>query len=196
MTNVLCRCGAVQVEISAEPMVRFSAIATTARRCTRAAYAPEYRLSGRRRKGGPWRPDDVETEAKSTLRFPRMRYAPVHQCRRPGRCTASMDTCSAASSSPRFTCNADSRSGRSSMTCRITNAEDLSAQLRRSGWVVELRLHRRHLSCPRKRASATLEGINPRFLGNDDTAGCDRSESASGSRACCPIRARPGSGLG
>jgi len=91
------------------------------RPCTGAPYAPEIRLSGRRREGRPRRSDDMEAEAQSPLHLPRMRHAPLHRCQSGGACAASTDTCfRRANFRPAFHVPAPvSRSDRSSTTSPI-----------------------------------------------------------------------------
>src|ERR1700727_2338842 len=81
MTKVQCRCGVVEIEISAEPIVQFYCHSDDCQAVHGGALCPGIRLFRGRREGRPRRPDDMETEAKSTLHLSRMRHKAVHRCR-------------------------------------------------------------------------------------------------------------------
>ena len=82
MTKVHCRCGAIEIEISAEPIVQFFCHCDDCQAVHGGAYVAGIRLSRRRREGRARRSVDLEIEAQSPLHLPRMRHAPVY--RRPG----------------------------------------------------------------------------------------------------------------
>ena len=120
MTKVQCRCGAVEIEISAEPIVQFYCHCDDCQAVHGGAYAPE----------SVYPADAVNVVRGDPLTW-KLKRNPRVTCRECGTrlfidvlgaydCGASMDTCSRrANSSPPFICNASSRSGPSSTTFRI-----------------------------------------------------------------------------
>ena len=174
MTKIQCRCGAVEVEITAEPIVQFYCHCDDCQAVHGGAYAPESVY-----------PADAVKVVRGDPTTWRLKRNPRFTCRecgtrlfimsRRGACAASMDTCSRrANSSLRFMCNASSRSDRSSMTSRITMAcrPVSAARMKRLGGRLGRRVNR-HLSCPRTRASSkgVEKVMDSRFRGNDNTAG-------------------------
>src|SRR5580704_6733496 len=155
MTKIQCRCGAVEVEITAEPIVQMYCHCDDCQAVHGGAYAPESVY-----------PADAVKVVRGDQTTWRLKRNPRFTCRECGtrlfidvearRLRGVNGTCSRrANSSPRFMCNAGSRSGRSSMTSRIIRAcrRVSAARMKRLGGRLGSRVNR-HLSCPRTRASS------------------------------------------
>jgi hypothetical protein len=84
MTKVKCRCGAVELEISAEPIVQFYCHCDDCQAVHGGAYAPESVYPADAVK--VVRGDPTTWKLKRNPRFtcPEMRHAPVHRCRGAG----------------------------------------------------------------------------------------------------------------
>ena len=121
MTKVHCRCGAVEIEISAEPIVQFYCHCDDCQAVHGGAYVPESVY-----------PADAVKVVRGDPSTWKLKRSPRFTCREcgtrlfidvlgRGTCVASTDTCfRRAHSSPLFTYSASSPSGRWSTTCRIT----------------------------------------------------------------------------
>jgi hypothetical protein len=119
MTKVQCRCGAVEIEISAEPIVQFFCHCDDCQAVHGGAYAPE----------SVYPADAVKVVRGDPMAW-KLKRNPRFTCRECGtRLLIDVEAkrlrgvngflLPPANSSPRFMCNASSRSGPSSMTSRI-----------------------------------------------------------------------------
>ena len=198
MTKVQCRCGAVEIEITAEPIVQFYCHCDDCQAVHGGAYAPESVY-----------PADAVKVVRGDPTTWKLKRNPRFTCRECGTrlfidvlrrsaCAASMDSCSRrANSSLRFMCSASSRSGRSSTTCRIIRAcrRVSAARTKRLGGSAERAsiadaCHARESGHPAKGENA----MDSRFRGNDNTTAV--TPEARPPQNLYPIRAptwvRPG----
>ncbi len=122
MTTIHCRCGAVEIEINAEPIVQLFCHCDDCQAVHGGAYVPE----------SVYPADAVKVVRGDPMAW-KLKRSPRLTCRECGTrlfidvlrraCAASMDICSRrATSSLRFMSNASSPSGLPSTTCRIIRA--------------------------------------------------------------------------
>ena len=173
MIKVQCRCGAVKVDITGEPIVQFFCHCDDCQAVHGGCPArrnPSYPADAV--KVGARRPHGLETRSATPASpAPNAARGCLSMSKR-GACEASMDTCCRrANSNPRFMCNASSPSGLSSMTFHIIRAcrSFSEAQTTPLDGRFEEELSRRLLSdktdrrrSTRRRASQNLYPIQPR----------------------------------
>ena len=179
MTKVQCRCGAVEIEITAKPIVQFFCHCDD---CQAVHGAPTPRNpSIRQMPSGSCAAIRWPGNSSAIPASPAANAAPASSSMSSGGISgASMGSCSRrANSSPRFTCSASSQSGRWSMNSRIIRAcrSALGAQTIGLGGRLApstpATCHPRESGHPDWRTSP----VEFRIRGNDKTAGCDLSES-------------------
>jgi hypothetical protein len=197
MIKVQCRCGAVEVEITAEPIVQFYCHCDDCQAVHGGAYAPESVYPADAVKvvrGDPttWRLKRIHAS------LPRMRHAPVHRCRSEAPARRQWIPAPLGQVPACVSCAVPVRgAAHRRRPSALQGDAEAFRRFGRNGWVVEpRRLHRRRPSCPRNLASSrTSKGMDSRFRGND-TACWDRSDQMLRPRTYTRSARRPGSGQG